>query len=377
VAFKVAGGFRAGSVDGCYPGPREMVAGIRHWAHPDADVAADFGSVRRQDVVYVIRRAARCGRLLFALRNRGRLFILDTAGGEVYLQGHRHRQGEESRRGGRGPLRALTLVTRSFSLDQPDRAKRLLVSCPRGSFPLGGGLSSTPPPSSDGEGVYPHSYERLGVQRGYHVTALIIDPSPAGTLPREATIQVICGRGLVPTSSPHKTVFVRRNETNTAIARCPRGQSLFSGGFQRTNFTTPFFELGGNYITESRAISPYAWRVTATAAGHDGGELTAIGYCARSKRPLITEVSATTLLPGPSASRRSRRAPRTRDRTSPWTSTGRGTRSSEMAGSTPTAPGRPPASDTSGRPPPSLPTATACRSAVRSERPLELTPDAE
>ena len=298
VAFKVAGGFRAGSVDGCYPGPREMVAGIRHWAHPDADVAADFGSVRRQDVVYVIRRGARCGRLLFALRNRGRLFILDTAGGEVYLQGHRHRQGEESRRGGRGPLRALTLVTRSFSLDQPDRAKRLLVRCPRGSFPLGGGMTSTPPPSSDGEGVYPHSYERLGVQRGYHVTALIIDPSPAGTLPREATIQVICGRGLVPKSSPHKTVFVRRNETNTAIARCPRGQSLFSGGFQRTNFTTPFFELGGNYITESRAISPNAWRVTATAAGHDGGELTAIGYCARSKRPLMTEVSVTTPLPG-------------------------------------------------------------------------------
>ncbi len=273
-----------------------MVAGIRHWANPDADVAADLDSVHRRNVVYVIRRGTFCGRVRLALRARGRLFILDTAGGEVYVQGQRNRQGGESRRGGRGPLRALTLVTRSFTLDQPDRAKRLLVRCPKGKFPLGGGLTSDPALSDDGEGVYPHSYERLGVQRGYHVSALVIDPSQAATTPRETTIQVVCGRGLVPRSSPHRTVFVRRNETNTAIARCPRGQYLFSGGFQRTNFTTPFVELGGNYITESRAISPRAWLVTATAAGNDGGELTAIAYCVKNAGPLFTEVSASTPL---------------------------------------------------------------------------------
>jgi hypothetical protein len=296
-AFKVAGGKRAGSEDGCYPGPRLMAKAIRRWAHPDADVAADFDSVRRPDVVYVIRRGARCGRLRFALRNGGRLFILDTAAGDVYVQGQGSRQSGESRRGGRGPLRGITLVPRSFALDEPDRAKRLLVRCPKGKFPLGGGMTNDPRLSPDGEGVYPHSYERLGVQRGYHVTALIIDPSPASTTRREATIQVVCGRGLVPRSSPHRTVFVRRNQTNTAIASCPKGQYLFSGGFQRTNFTTPFLTLGGNYITESRAISPRAWQVTATAAGYDGGELTAIAYCVRNEGPLFTEVSASTSVP--------------------------------------------------------------------------------
>src|SRR6266508_1823004 len=104
-AFKVAGGKRSASEDGCYPGPRRMAAAIRRWAHPDADVAADFDSVHRQDVVYVIRRRASCNRLVFALRSRGRIFILDTAGGEVYVKGQGDRQGEESRRGGRGPLR--------------------------------------------------------------------------------------------------------------------------------------------------------------------------------------------------------------------------------------------------------------------------------
>jgi hypothetical protein len=294
--FKVAGGLRAASDDGCYPRPRRMAALIRTWAHPEADVAADFDSVHRRNVVYVIRRGSFCGRVRLALRARGRLFILDTAGGEVYVQGQRNRHGKESRRGERGPLRALTYVTRSYRFDKPNRAKRLLVSCPRGRFPLGGGMTSAPPLSTDGEGVYPQSYERLGVQRGYHITALVIDPTPADTTPRWTTIQVVCGRGLVPGSSPHKTVFVKRHQTNTAIARCPRGQYLFSGGFQRTNFTTPFLTFGGNYITESRAISPQAWQVTATAAGHDGGELTAIAYCARNKRPLMTEVSASTPL---------------------------------------------------------------------------------
>jgi hypothetical protein len=296
-AFKVAGGKRAGSEDGCYPAPHRLAAAIRRWAHPDADVARNLGSVDREDVVYVIRRSARCGRVRLALRNGGRLFILDTDGGEVYVHGRGDRQSEESRRGARGPLRALTLVTRSFELDQPDRARRLLVRCPRGKFPLGGGMISFPPLSGDGEGVYPQYYERTGVQRGYHVTALVIDPTPESTTPREATIQVVCGRGLVPKSSPHKTVFVRRNQTNTAIARCPKGQYLFSGGFQRTNFTTPFLTLGGNYVTESRAAGPRAWQVTGHAVGLDGGELTAIAYCVRNDGPMLTEVSASGSVP--------------------------------------------------------------------------------
>jgi hypothetical protein len=299
VAFKVAGGARDGSKDGCYPRPRWMATLIHHWAHLDAEVASGFGAVTSPDVVYVIGPRSSCERMVFALRDSGAVYILDTSGGDVYRRGQPlSSRGAESARLGRGPLRDLSLTGRTFGLSEPDRAMRLVTRCPRGSSPLGGGFTGDPPPGPDGEGVYPHSYERLGVQHGFHATALIIDPSPAETTPRTATLQVVCGRGLVPMSSPHRTVFVPRNGVNTAIATCPPGQYLFSGGFQRTNFTTPFLTWGGNYITESRAISPTAWEVTAYATGWDGGELTAIAYCARDPSLPLTEVEASSPVDG-------------------------------------------------------------------------------
>ena len=299
IAFKVAGGQRAGSRNGCYAPPRRMAALIRFWGPLPAEVARGFGAVRSPRVVYVIGSKSSCGRMVFALRDRGRVFILNTAAGEVYRRGTRpDRRGAEAGRLGRGPLRRLSFRTRSFRLRKPDRAKRLTIRCPGGSSPLGGGLTSDPGLGSGGEGIYPHSYERLGVQRGYHVSALIIDRTPRRTTARRATLQVVCGRGLVPLSSPHRTVFVHRRSGNTATATCPPGQLLFGGGFQRTNFTTPFKTYGGNYITESRAISPTAWRVTAYAAGWDGGELTAIAYCARDPSLPLTEVQASAPVPG-------------------------------------------------------------------------------
>ena len=75
-------------------------------------------------------------------------------------------------------------------LTTPDRARRLIVRCPKGRVPLGGGMTSTPSVGADGEGIYPHSYERLGTQRGFHISALVIDPSPGQTTPRLATIQL-------------------------------------------------------------------------------------------------------------------------------------------------------------------------------------------
>jgi hypothetical protein len=293
VAFKVAGGVRAGRKDGCYAAPRRMAALIHHWGHLEASVARGFGGIREPDVVYVIGPKSSCERMLLALRHEGTVFILDTAAGDVYRRGQApNRRGAEAHRFGRGPLRRLTLTGKTFFLRKADRAKRLLVRCPKGSFPLGGDMTSSPPPGPDGEGVYPHSYERLGVQRGFHVTALIIDPTPHDTAHRSARLQVVCGKGLVPLSSPHRTVFVHRNSTNTATATCPSGQYLFGGGFQRTNFTTPFLTWGGNYITESRAVSPTAWRVTAQSVGWDGGELTAIAYCARDPSLPLVEVQA-------------------------------------------------------------------------------------
>ncbi len=298
IAFKVAGGQRAGSRNGCYAPPRRMVELIRFWGPLPAEVARGFGAVRSPGVVYVIGPRSGCNRMVFALRYGGKVFILNTAAGEVYRRGVApDRRGAEAGRLGRGPLRRLSFTTKAFRLKKADRAKRLVTLCPRGSSPLGGGMTSDLSPGPDGEGVYPHSYERLGVQRGFHVTALIIDPRPRHTTPRTVTLQVVCGRGLVPMSSPHRTVFVRRRSTNTAIASCPSGQYLFGGGFQRTNFTTPFRTYGGNYITEARAISETAWRVTASAAGRDGGELTAIAYCARDPSLPLTEVQASSPVP--------------------------------------------------------------------------------
>src|SRR5215207_8622148 len=89
--------------------------------------------------------------------------------------------------------KSVTIATKTFQLSQADQKERLVVGCPGRSSPLGGGMMSNPPPSSDGEGVYPHSYERLGVQRGWHVTAVLFDPNPRTTQPRDVTLQAVCG----------------------------------------------------------------------------------------------------------------------------------------------------------------------------------------
>jgi len=187
---------------------------------------------------------------------------------------------------------AVTLQSKSFTLNRPDQKQRLTVGCPGRQRPLGGGMTSSPPPSPGGEGVYPHSYERLGVQRGWHVTAVLFDPDHRNTQARSVTLQVACGRRLGHVTPPHKTKYVKPGQTKTVVATCPGRRHLFSGGFQRTDFTSQ----GGNYVIESRAISAKSWRVVGHAFGAFGGELTAIAYCARSKRPLISEVSQSTAL---------------------------------------------------------------------------------
>jgi hypothetical protein len=291
-AFKVIGGVRAASDDGCYLPANALATKIERWGNPNADVAPNLDSLPTPNVVYVISSMSGCGNVIMGLRARDRTYVLDTAGGEVYVRGRGRPEVSEDQSGGRGPLRDLEVASRTYRFVEPNKAQRLVVECPDGKFPMGGGMAVSPGLSDDGEGIYPQSYERLGVQRGFHITAIGIDRTPGHTTPRHVAIQAVCGRGLVPASSPHKTVFVRRNSTSTATVRCPPGQFLFGGGYQRTNFSTPWLTFGGNFITESRAIAPDAWRVSGAAAGHDGGELVAIAYCALSPRPLISEVSA-------------------------------------------------------------------------------------
>jgi hypothetical protein len=188
------------------------------------------------------------------------------------------------------PAKSVTYAHKSFKITGPNDKRRLTVRCPGRLVPLGGGMKSTPLPGSDGEGAYPHSYERLGVQHGFHSTVVLFDPSPGSTTERQVTLQVACARKQKHVTPPHKTVYVNPGQTKTAIATCPGRRHLFGGGFQRTDFIA----RGGDYVTESRAISDKAWSVTGSAFGGFGGELTAIAYCWRSKKPLLTEVSAST-----------------------------------------------------------------------------------
>jgi hypothetical protein len=105
---------------------------------------------------------------------------------------------------------------------------------------------------------------------------------------------VVCARGLIPANpSPHKTVFIKQGEHRSATARCPKGQYLVTGGFQRTDFGAD----GGNYVTESRAVGPRAWKVSGSAFPLGGGELTAIAYCVKHKGPILTEVSGSAQVP--------------------------------------------------------------------------------
>ncbi len=94
-------------------------------------------------------------------------------------------------------------------------------------------------------------------------------------------------------------MYLRPGETKTVTARCPKGQSLVSGGFQRTDFRSD----GGDYVTESHAVGTKAWVVSGHAYGVGSGELTSIAYCARMKRPIITEVASS---PAPVAAGRLR-----------------------------------------------------------------------
>jgi hypothetical protein len=188
---------------------------------------------------------------------------------------------------------AVTVRHKSFTMTRPDEKRRFTVGCPGKQRPLGGGMTSSPPPTAGGEGAYPHSYERLGVQRGWHVTAVLYDPDHRSTQSRNVTLQVVCGPRLGHVTPPHKTKYVKPGQTKTVIATCPGRRHLFSGGFQRTDFIS----RGGNYVIESRAISSKSWRVVAHAFGDFGGEITAIAYCTRSKRAMISEVSNSTSLP--------------------------------------------------------------------------------
>ena len=284
-AYKFALQDRRFDPAGCYAPPPELAKILTKATGRTVGVARGTGSLGQLNRVYVLKSGTNCNRLRMALRAIGGTYLLDSNKGSVRILG---------RKGAATPglartLRDVSLATNTYRLDKPDTAPRLEVLCPRGKFPIGGGLSQSPAIGADGEGIYPHSYERLGAQLGYHISVVVLDPSPAKTTTREVTVQAVCGRGVIPaTPTPHKTVWVRSGQTKTVTARCPSGQFLVSGGFQRTNFRSD----GGDYITESRMASNKTWTVTGSAYGTGQGELTAIAYCARMSKSKLTEVTS-------------------------------------------------------------------------------------
>ena len=248
-AFKVALYERSVSLDGCYPQPPLLAKELKAKGFK-AGVAGGPNSVRRFNVVFVLRQGNTCGHLRMAFRASTGLYILNSASGNIRVAG---RRGFRTDPGLPGPARSLTLSTKTYRLNQPEQQGRLDILCPGKRYPLGGGLIVKPPSNPDGEGLYPHSYERLGARLGYHISVILFDGNPSSTTPREATIQVVCARGLLPANpSPHRTVFIKQGETRSATARCPKGQYLISGGFQRTDFGAD----GGNYHRVPRPRPP-------------------------------------------------------------------------------------------------------------------------
>jgi hypothetical protein len=282
-AYKFALQDRRFDPQGCYAPPKELAPILTQATGHEVGVAKGTGNLRVRNRVYVIKKGTNCNRLRMALRAAS-IYVLDSHLGTVRIQG---RKGAATP-GEARTLRNSSLATQTYRLSKPDTAPRLEVLCPRGTQPVGGGMSQSPGVGSDGDGIYPHSYERLGAQLGYHISVVVLDPSPAQTTSREVTMQVVCGRGVIPaTPTPHKTVWVKTGQTQTVTARCPKGQFLVSGGFQRTNFRSD----GGDYVTASHAAGPKAWTVSGSAYGPTGqGELTAIAYCARMKKPMLKEV---------------------------------------------------------------------------------------
>jgi len=284
-AYKIALFERRFSEDGCYPRPAALAKAIHKRTGRKVGVSRGTNRLANLNEVYVLKKGASCGRVRMALRAVGGIYVLDSVQGTIRIQGHKG----VATPGVARTLRSLTLATKTFRLNKPDTAPRLETLCPGGRYPVGGGMTLSPPTGGDGEGVYPHSYERLGAQRGFHISVVVLDPSPGNTTPRNATVQALCGFGVIPaTPTPHKTVYLRPGQTKTVTARCPRGQYLVSGGFQRTDFRSD----GGDYVTESKAAGPKAWTVSGHAYGVGSGELTAIAYCARMKRPMLTELAS-------------------------------------------------------------------------------------
>jgi hypothetical protein len=86
------------------------------------------------------------------------------------------------------------------------------------------------------------------------------------------------------------TVVAPVGDFVTATAKCPGGTKVISGGFEGSPIdtvgTTPVL-----YISESRRASKRTWEVSAHSNGNEDGDLTAMAYCGKGKKPKAKSAS--------------------------------------------------------------------------------------
>ena len=103
-------------------------------------------------------------------------------------------------------------------------------------------------------------------------------------MPRNLTLQVVCGKKIGKISDPHVVAQLDSGDgPKTLVAKCPKKQSLIGGGYQRSNGVTD----AGVMTTESHRTSARTWQVVANDPGGFAGEAVSIGYCVRSKKPVV------------------------------------------------------------------------------------------
>jgi hypothetical protein len=200
-------------------------------------------------------------------------------------------------RAGGAPIKNVSIS--GFVLATPNESPRLEVLCPKKKkfrFPYGTYMWAMPGAySMGGEGVYPHSFERLGAQHGYHITPVLFDPMGMSTA-RSVTLGAICGPDPGPAGAVHAFTTIPPNGAGTAIARCPGKRKLFAGGFNLFNFEG----TKGTFPTQAEAIDKKTWVVSGASFGGKGGDIAAIAYCRKGPGSFSFVEAETTIAPGTS-----------------------------------------------------------------------------
>ncbi len=183
------------------------------------------------------------------------------------------------------------IASKVHTISGLDSDARFEVYCPKGLRPLGGGVkTNTPPDPQTGAGAYQVSYERLGQQEGWHssITHIL---NPGST---DVTLQVLCRKyrgNIDPVEHFIKSTEFKNigpGETKRFTETCKKSQRIITGGY----LSSHFFANKGVYVSESRMLGNRAWTVLAHGvAGGNGGQITSIAYCTKSKKTLLKEVA--------------------------------------------------------------------------------------